>query len=121
MAKVLADILNAYRQRNRYYDSYCGSHRALEELVSREGANCMCERVASDFTGYVCQYAREHELNIDADTWYNVPPRNLGYTEREWLLHTVSRVYLEDDVYIVDWTAAQYGESSFPVVKKLAA
>lgn len=49
-------------------------------------------------------------------------PSSLGYRDRpiKWgsFLHTVALIYLDDGIYAVDWSAHQYGYTTFPVVSK---
>jgi hypothetical protein len=91
----------------------------VEHYRDWRAARTACNQASCDFATFLT----EHGLR--AQSW---PSRAdwLGYEERlatPWHQddsHVVCAVWLDDRIFTVDWTAAQYGRPEFPLVHEFA-
>ena len=87
----------------------------IEPLRTREGAEGYCGMVSDDFAEMCANQGLDAIVDLNTANGY-------GYSDRtirgKFPNHNLTRVTLPSGVYTVDFTAAQYGYSEFPLVQR---
>ena len=116
-----------------------GNHRSdlpvipLEGLRQPEGASGRCGLIAHQFTGWLIQ--RGVKAWTTDSPGSPTPAIERGGHERDWhgysdapeygaledLSHCATAVERGDQTYLIDWSAAQYGYTEWPMVQRLPA
>jgi hypothetical protein len=100
----------------------------LSDMRDPEKAEQMCSVISQDFARYIQNHMEESPIPVDVQIKYSphdtsFRPEHWGYEDRSVEgnpSHTVVQVsFGPDETYMVDFTAAQYGYSEFPMVQKL--
>lgn len=109
-------------EKEQVYLSECDEDRSVSRWRHCTFENAACHAIAEVFVEFLEEYGISAALSDEVDGEEFVgDPDTLGYADRPirgapW--HTVPLVYLNDDIYAVDWSAHQYGYTTFPVVSK---
>jgi hypothetical protein len=126
----LDEAIEAFRERGLWHvpvmdwlnDGYVEQARPLEELTTPLGARGNCVHLTEEFNEFLRERGLEALSPADeAGRPTALPPEALGYADRSLAGlpgHTFSVVEAAGALYSVDWTAAQYGYRSFPLVQR---
>lgn len=105
----------------RHRDSSIYSERDVADLRRPEVARAQCGDVADQFSCFLGQQGIDTaRSSIEDELW--LTPEHWGYEDRPnpgIPAHAVTLVDAEGHLYAIDWTAAQYGYTQFPLVQRL--
>lgn len=107
------------------YDEASGKYvshaRSLDILRTPTGAYNKCTALVEEFNGFLRQNDIDAKQPLDSQGYPSpADPDLLGYDDRTIsgaAAHMLTVVRLDDSIYSIDWTAAQYGYHEFPLVQ----
>lgn len=122
----LRSYVEEYRDLNVFFDEQGDGEMPLTGLKDKSYAMNMCGIVSRDFARWLNERLEaDMDLETEVEILEDIDPHELGYPtgdehvfEEGIIPHTVVAVHANDMMFMIDWTAAQYGLMRFPMIKQ---
>lgn len=124
LARAIQEFKNSEVHDPSMRDGRGQGRRPVEDFRAAAVADENCSVVATQFTDFLRERGlRAHTGLPGHDLCGEMHPDAWGYRDRPvsgWGSHAATTCEISGETYMVDWTAAQYGYSEFPMIQVMS-